>query len=49
MHPRHMQKIYDCMREPLVVLDPELRIRSANASFYGIFNLAPADAEGRPI
>jgi two-component system CheB/CheR fusion protein len=49
MHPRHMQKVYDSMREPLVVLGPDLRIRSANASFYGIFNLMPADAEGRLI
>jgi two-component system, chemotaxis family, CheB/CheR fusion protein len=49
MHPRHLRKIYDAVREPLVVLDPELRIRSANASFYGIFNLLPADAERRLI
>jgi two-component system, chemotaxis family, CheB/CheR fusion protein len=49
MDPRHLRKIYDAVREPLVVLDAELRIRSANAPFYGIFNLVPADAEGRPI
>jgi two-component system CheB/CheR fusion protein len=49
MQPRHLRKIYDAVREPLVVLGRDLRIRSANASFYAIFNLAPADAEGRPI
>ena len=49
MDPRHLRKIYDAVREPLVVLDPDLRICSANASFYGIFNLVPADAEGRLI
>src|SRR5918996_5127654 len=46
MDPRHLRKIYDAVREPLVVLDPDLRICSANASFYGIFNLVPADAAG---
>jgi two-component system CheB/CheR fusion protein len=49
MHPRHLRKIYDAVRAPLVVLDADLRVRSANASFYGIFNLAPADAEGSLI
>jgi two-component system, chemotaxis family, CheB/CheR fusion protein len=49
MHPKHLRKIYDAVREPLVVLDDDLRVRSANASFYGIFNLVPADAEGHPI
>jgi PAS domain-containing protein len=49
MHPRHLRKIYDAVRAPLVVLDADLRVRSANASFYGIFSLAPADAEGSLI
>lgn len=46
---QHLQEIYDTLREPLLVLDANLRVRSANASFYEMFSLEPADAEGRPI
>jgi two-component system CheB/CheR fusion protein len=49
MDPRHLRKIYDAVREPLVVLDADLRIRSANASFYATFSLVPADTKGRLI
>ncbi len=41
------QSIIATIREPLVVLDGELRIISASRSFYGTFKLTPAEAEGR--
>lgn len=45
----HMQEIYDAVPKPLLVLDPSLRVRSANASFYATFNLEPLDTERRLI
>lgn len=35
--------------DPLIVLDADLRVRSANDGFYRAFKLLPADAEGRSI
>jgi PAS domain S-box-containing protein len=35
------------VREPLVVLDAELRVGTANRSFYQKFRVTPADTEGR--
>jgi two-component system, chemotaxis family, CheB/CheR fusion protein len=41
------QSIIATIREPLVVLDGDLRIISASRSFYGMFKMTPAEAEGR--
>ncbi|VTT98138.1 histidine kinase : Chemotaxis protein methyltransferase CheR OS=Polaromonas naphthalenivorans (strain CJ2) PE=4 SV=1: PAS_9: PAS_4: PAS_9: PAS_4: PAS_9: PAS_8: PAS_4: PAS_8: PAS_3: PAS_3: HisKA: HATPase_c: Response_reg [Gemmataceae bacterium] len=35
------------VREPLVVLDGALRVRTANRSFYQTFRVRPGDTEGR--
>jgi PAS domain S-box-containing protein len=43
------QSIVETVREPLLVLDAELRIREANTSFYRLFQLSPEQAEGRPF
>jgi PAS domain S-box-containing protein len=45
----YLQSIVDTIREPLVVLDANLRVRSANRSYYRIFGTSPADTEGRSI
>src|SRR3954462_13116128 len=45
----YSDSIIDTVREPLVVLDEDLRIISANRSFYATFALDPADAVGRHI
>lgn len=45
----HMQRIYDTVREPLLVLHPDLRVRSANASFYDTFRARPDETEGRLV
>jgi two-component system, LuxR family, sensor kinase FixL len=37
----HAEAIVDTIREPLLVLDSELRVQSANRSFYETFGLAP--------
>jgi two-component system CheB/CheR fusion protein len=41
------QSIIATIREPLVVLDGELRIISASLSFYNRFGMRPAETEGR--
>lgn len=45
----YAENIVTSVREPLVVLDSELHVRSANPSFYQTFQVTPADTEGRFI
>jgi two-component system CheB/CheR fusion protein len=39
----------DTIREPLLVLNEDLGVRSANRSFYEFFHIGPADVEGRSV
>jgi PAS domain S-box-containing protein len=41
--------IVETVREPLVVLDADLRVKTANRSFYQTFNVTQAQTEGRPL
>jgi two-component system CheB/CheR fusion protein len=43
------QSIVDTVREPLVVLTAELRVQSANESFYRTFQVTHEDTDGRLI
>ena len=43
------EAIVDTMREPLLVLDADLRVQSANPSFYHTFQLSPDAVMGRPL
>lgn len=43
------QDIFDTVREPLLVLDAGLCVRSANRAFYRAFGVAPAQTEGRLV
>src|SRR5678815_5324950 len=43
------QDIFDTVREPLLILDSALRVRSANSSFYTTFHVSPAETENRLI
>ncbi|MCI0586289.1 MAG: PAS domain-containing protein [Planctomycetes bacterium] len=43
---RYAEATVDTVREALLVLDGELRVRSANRSFYDQFRLTPAQTEG---
>ena len=45
----YAENIVTTVREPLIVLDAHLRVRSANPSFYQTFQVAPAETEGRFI
>jgi two-component system CheB/CheR fusion protein len=43
------QEILATLRESLLVLDSELRVQSANHSFYRTFQVGPQEVENRPI
>ena len=43
----YAEGIVTTVREPLVVLDAQLHVRSANPSFYQTFHVVPAETEGR--
>ncbi|HSR12765.1 MAG TPA: sigma 54-interacting transcriptional regulator, partial [Thermodesulfobacteriota bacterium] len=43
----YAQRIVETIREPLLVLSPELRVISANHSFYRTFRATPEETEGR--
>ena len=43
------QDVFDTLREPLLVLDASLCVRSANAAFHETFRISPAETEGRHI
>ena len=41
------QGIVDTVREPVLVLDKELRVIAASRSFYSVFKVSPEDTQGR--
>lgn len=43
----YAESIVTTVREPLLVLDSQLHVRSANRSFYETFQVTPAETEGR--
>jgi two-component sensor histidine kinase len=45
----YLDKLVDSLRESLIVLDWDLRVKHANAPFYSNFNVKPAETEGRVI
>src|SRR6202522_4394989 len=46
---KYAQNIVDTVREPLLILDATLRVRSANRAFYQTFQVSAAETEGRLI
>ena len=45
----YAQNIVDTVREPLLILDATLRVRSANRAFYQTFQVSASETEGRLI
>src|SRR5579859_7808059 len=45
----YAQNIVDTVREPLLILDATLRVRSANRAFYQTFHVSPGETEDRLI
>ena len=46
---KYVEGIVETVREPLMVLDADLRVISANRSFYRTFKVAPAETVGQFI
>jgi two-component system CheB/CheR fusion protein len=46
---RYAESIVDTVREPLVVLDEDAQVISANESFYNVFRVAKEQTEGRSL
>ena len=45
----YTESIVETIREPLIVLTPDLKVISANRSFYETFQVTPEETEGRFI
>ena len=45
----YAETILGTVRDPLVILDGDLRVHTANEAFYRIFKVSPAEAEGHLI
>jgi two-component system CheB/CheR fusion protein len=45
----YAENIVDTVREPLIVLDADLRVVSANSTFYDFFQVQPEETAGRRI
>src|ERR1700688_43695 len=43
------QAIVDTVREPVLVLDKDLRVIAASRSFYSTFKVSPDHVQGRPL
>jgi two-component system CheB/CheR fusion protein len=43
----YAESIVATVRTPLLVLDADLRVRSANRAFYDLFHITPVETEGR--
>ena len=43
----YAESIVSTIREPLVILDKTLKIKTANSSFYKVFNIDEKDTEGK--
>ncbi|TAJ15608.1 PAS domain-containing protein [Patescibacteria group bacterium] len=45
----YVRTIVDVVRDPIVILDKDLRVRAANESFYRTFQVESKDTEGESI
>ncbi|MEJ0021861.1 MAG: EAL domain-containing protein [Candidatus Doudnabacteria bacterium] len=45
----YIEAVFDTVREPLLVLDGDLRIKEANSAFYATFKLLKKDVVGQPL
>jgi PAS domain S-box-containing protein len=45
----YIRTVVDTLREPFLILDEELRVISANRTFYAFFQVTPEETEGKLI
>jgi two-component system CheB/CheR fusion protein len=43
------EKVIETIRDPLLILQPDLHVQAANPAFYQLFQVPPADTVGRRI
>ena len=43
------EKVIETIRDPLLILHPDLRVQTANPAFYRLFQVHPADTLGRHL
>ena len=46
---RYAEAVIDSLREGVLILDPDLRVETANRSFYRLFGVEPEEAVGRRV
>lgn len=46
---RYALSVVDAMQTPLLVLDDQFQVQTANPAFYQKFHVAPKETEGRPL
>jgi two-component system CheB/CheR fusion protein len=46
---RYTEGIIDTIREPLIILDSDLQVQSANRAFHLFFRTTPAETKDRPL
>ena len=44
---KYTESIVETVREPLIVLTPDLKVISANHSFYEMFQVTPGETQGK--
>jgi PAS domain-containing protein len=45
----YIKTVVDVVREPVLILDKELRVMTANEAFYRMFQVEPKDTEGKVV
>jgi PAS domain-containing protein len=48
-HKRAIELFMSAVKQPMVALQTDLRVKSANNAFYEMFHVAPDETEGRYI
>src|SRR3989338_74977 len=45
----YIKTVVDVVREPILILDQDLRVMTANESFYRMFQVEPKDTENKVV
>lgn len=45
----YIKTVVDVVREPILILDKDLRVMAANEAFYRTFQVSPEDTEGKVV
>src|SRR3990167_6455484 len=46
---KYIKTVVDIVREPIIVLDKDLRVLTANETFYHVFQVEQKDTEGKVV